>query len=283
MGIAPLGFDYCGVEEIIPRMGGRLTIPHRHDYFEVIWFTEGAGSHMVEFANYDLRPGMLFFFPRNQVHAFVTTEGLKGHMLRFDGAFLDGGAQGGLSAMVHSLFKIHASPVRHIPGGREDVFGALMALMAEEAGRSGELRHPEKLRSLLSAFLIESERALPGGDRISGIDGQALKSYHRFMELLEERIHRHCGVGQYAEMMGLTPKKLGAVCRRVSGMTAKQVIQERVLLEAKRHLRESGLDVQEVAYRLGFEDPAYFSRFFKRHTGASPSRFRSARGEKVQE
>ena len=76
-------FDYCRVEDIIDKIGPRLKRPHRHEYYKIIWFTECSGSHMVEFANYDLQPNILFFFPINRIHSFLTTENIKGHMLRF--------------------------------------------------------------------------------------------------------------------------------------------------------------------------------------------------------
>ncbi len=216
MGINPLGLDYCRVEDIIARISSQLKVPHRHDYYEIIWFTECCGSHMVEFANYDLQPNMLFFFPRNQIHSFLTTENIKGHMLRFDESFIKTIPGSEVSFVKHSLFKIHSSPVRYLTEENVPVFNAIITLLKDELGKNKEVHHVEMLSVLLNAFLIESERILPAQENLIGIDNMVLEKYYHFTMLLENNFHKHYSVQQYADMMRMTPKTLRTICKQIS-------------------------------------------------------------------
>ncbi len=161
MGINPIGLDYRRVEDIIAEIGPQLQVPHRHDYYEIIWFTNCHGNHMVEFVSYELRPSMLFFFLRNQIHAFLTTEGLQGHMLRSDEAFVKSLSSKGSFFPDHSLFKIHSSPIRYLAQEKIPVFQTLIGLIKNELIQKDGVHHLEMHHTLLKAFLIESERILP--------------------------------------------------------------------------------------------------------------------------
>ncbi len=279
MGINPIGLDYCRVEDIIGEISSKLKVPHRHEYYEIIWFTHCSGSHMVEFAHYDLQPNMLFFLPKNQIHAFLTTENIKGHMLRFDESFLK--LMEGSKAIQHSLFKIHSSPVRCLPEEKIPVFDAIIRLLREELTKGEELHHLVMLSVLLNAFLIESERISPAQDNMIDIDEKNLEKFYQFTTLLENNFRNHYSVRHYAEMMHITAKVLRTICKQISGLPVKALIQDRVALEAKLYLQNSDLDIQEISYKLGFEDPSYFSRYFKKATDTSPSSFRTQKGAKV--
>ena len=81
----------------------------------------------------------------------------------------------------------------------------------------------------------------------------------------------------YAQALALTQTTLNRLCRQFSGKGALDLIQERLVIAARRHLIYTDASVEAIAYGLGFQDPAYFSRFFKRHTAMAPGRFRQAR------
>ncbi len=97
----------------------------------------------------------------------------------------------------------------------------------------------------------------------------------QFMLLVEQHYQETCSLTEYAMMLHVTTGVLIETVRRSLGQPAGQIIRERLLLEAKRLLRYSDLPVAEIAARLNFEDPSYFSRFFKDKTGFSPSEFRT--------
>jgi AraC family 4-hydroxyphenylacetate 3-monooxygenase operon regulatory protein len=107
----------------------------------------------------------------------------------------------------------------------------------------------------------------------SGVRGE-LKLFQRFNKLVDERFREHLPVPEYALVLGVTESRLNDLCRRFANQSPKRLIFERVLREAKRMLLFSACTVHETAYNLGFKDPAYFSRFFNRLEGCSPSSYR---------
>jgi AraC-like DNA-binding protein len=277
MGIAPFGFDYTPVERILADIGPQLTVPHRHDYYEILWFTHCRGKHMVEFITYDLTPNTLFVFSRNQIHAFINIAGLKGHVLRFSKAFFRMLPESYTATRTHSLFKMHASPVRLLSDENVLPLSSLIHLIINEFRQPHRPFHENMLALLLHAFLIEVERLKPQKADMSTDRWTTLKAYYQFSALLEKHNTEHYPVERYAELLGMGAKRLGQICKQASGMTPKRIIEEHLCLEAKRLLRHSDLSVKQISYRLGFEDPAYFSRFFKKRTSMAPSTFRTMR------
>ena len=99
---------------------------------------------------------------------------------------------------------------------------------------------------------------------------------HTFMVLVDLHLRDHWTIQQYARQMGVSRDRLNSAVRRATGHPPLTHIHERLITEAKALLTESGLQVAEVAYKLGFGDAAYFNRFFQRHEGIPPGRFRKA-------
>lgn len=271
MGIGPVGFDYSPLEKVLADVGAMLTIAHRHDYYEVIWFTEGSGRHFVEFAAHEVSPNTLLFLGRNQIHAFENVSGFKGHMLRFDEQFLGSGSQG---SPAHTLFGSESCTLRSLSPAALETCAALINSIERETKTPGRLQHEQMLTHLLNAFLIEVARLEPETSQFSMERQRTMQQFQRFVSRLESRYTKEHRVEQYSELMAISTKRLNDICHSVAGMSAKKIIAERIMLEARRYLLHSELSVQEICFRLGFDDPAYFSRAFKKVIGQSPSDFR---------
>jgi AraC family transcriptional activator of pobA len=100
----------------------------------------------------------------------------------------------------------------------------------------------------------------------------------RFREAVEQRYRGHFGISTYARDIGSSEAALRKACVTVAGQSPTQLIHARMLIEAERQLRYTGMSITQIAYYLGFEDPAYFSRFFTKGMGASPRSFRRSTG-----
>lgn len=112
--------------------------------------------------------------------------------------------------------------------------------------------------------------------------GSRLETFTRFRQLVEDHYQEHWSIATYARELALTQQTLNRVCRAFAGKGALEIVQERMLLAARRHLIYTDASVEAIAYGLGFQDPAYFSRFFKRLAGMAPGQFRQAREAESQ-
>ncbi|MBL4646253.1 MAG: helix-turn-helix domain-containing protein [Rhizobiales bacterium] len=123
-------------------------------------------------------------------------------------------------------------------------------------------------------LLVSIMRAYGITDREMGGLGSNARGLQRFRQLLEANFRRHWTVSAYADQLGMSPDRLHAICTRDLGKPPKALIDERVAREASRGLERSSLSIEQLAYSLGFREPAYFNQFFKRLTGIPPGRYR---------
>ena len=96
----------------------------------------------------------------------------------------------------------------------------------------------------------------------------------QFCDMVEAHFRDHMTLGEYAKGLSVTEARLNDICRRMANQPSKEIVHERMLQEARRLLRYTATPIGEICFQLGFADPAYFSRFFTRRTGQSPSQFR---------
>jgi AraC-like DNA-binding protein len=147
-------------------------------------------------------------------------------------------------------------------------------------------RRPQRdlvVRNLLNAFIIAAARLGSGKTNIVHMDSTQNKIVKQFHALTDEHFLKRTQVAQYADMLYISPGHLNDVIKMATGRTAKQVIDEKRIMEAKRLLFWGNHSVKEIAGRLNFEDDAYFNRFFKKHTGQSPALFLKYSREKYNE
>lgn len=139
--------------------------------------------------------------------------------------------------------------------------------------------HGTAVNAFLSLVLVETIRIASQGPRKNqAAPGEKRQLVARFRDLIEQKFRLTTSVGAYATELGVSIARLREACLSVAGATPVQLIHDRLLLEAKRALLYSDMTVAETGYSLGFSDPAYFSRFFSKHAGASAIQFRKKRG-----
>jgi AraC family 4-hydroxyphenylacetate 3-monooxygenase operon regulatory protein len=109
-----------------------------------------------------------------------------------------------------------------------------------------------------------------------------LQIFHRFNAQIEDHYREHWPLSRYAQAMGVTEARLNDICRRIADLPSKRLVHERLMQEARRLLLFTSSSVNEIGYQLGFKDPAYFTRFFSREAGMTPSEYRSREGERQE-
>ncbi len=248
--------------------------PHWHDrFFQLHYLTSGKLTLQMDTHYYSLQAPLVVLTPPLVPHAFSTGQGRDGHVLTVR------------QELVWPLMQA----IR--PGSRESVdipgfclsmasrpqtrvaCDRIWALMVHEfthrlSGRQMQLRL--LAQSLFTLVLREAD--LHDSDNVS-VRGE-MRLFQRFNQLVNEKYRNHSTVPDYARELGISESRLNQLCQRLAGLSPKRLIFERVMREARRMLLFSSASVHQIARQLGYNDPAYFARFFHRLEGRSPSEYR---------
>jgi AraC family transcriptional activator of pobA len=246
---------------------GEVREPHRHAYHELIWVREGSGRHLIDGEPVEFGPRTLTLIAKGQVHQFERAEGVRGVVVRFDDEWLSGSRRW--------LFSEQACTPLNVPEDDGARFDALLDLLRVEVGRPAGPESAELRRNLLSAALLWAQRWREADLEHQGAAGTDVQLYREFKELLERDFAANHDAGHYADALGVTTGTLSRTLTALTGKPTKQLILERLMLEAVRLLRFSDLSIKEIADRLGFGDQFAFSKAFKRQRGEAPLDFRS--------
>lgn len=246
--------------------------PHRLDFYDILLVTAGRGTFRLDDRVHRVAPGRVLFTTPGQVRRW-DVRGLDGLCLFFAGDFV--------AEFFADPFFLHRLPFFHRPEcdlaldlSPRDAASLRRRLerMARELRRL-EGDSPDLLRAMLHEELLTLQRLWV---RVKGTAAAppVPPLVERFLALVEERFRQDADVGAYARALGVTAGHLHASARRSVGTGAKALISGRRLVEAKRLLWYSDRTAAEVAEGLGFRDPSYFCRFFRRMTGTTPIVFR---------
>ncbi|MEU1075787.1 MULTISPECIES: AraC family transcriptional regulator [unclassified Streptomyces] len=249
----------------------RADFPHRHTFYEIVHITGGAGAHVLDLARFPLRPPHLCVIAPGQVHQWECAAGPEGWVILFTEDFLLDHPDD--RALLHGL---GPRPWLELDREAESWTSSLVGEMYEEYRTGAEGFHGV-LRALLHVLLVRAAR-LPATAvaqdvaRANGVAG-------RFTALVARADDLPSSVRACADRIGVSVGYLTEAVKEATGRTPGELIRQARTHEAKRLLLHTELTVRQVANRVGFTDPAYFCRFFRRETGASPGDFRRGGGD----
>lgn len=252
------------------------TRPHIHSYYQIIWFQSGVGNHVVDFNSYAVRQDSIFFVAKNQVHYFDGNTDYGGYMLHFNESFLvhnDGEVEFFLKSNFFN--NPYQSPVCYIDQSLHPKLATYLSQLQAELADSNPLGKEELLRSYLKAFLIQLQR-FKNNQLSTFITDEKRVQLLRYINLVDENYKKGISIGEYADLMHISSRTLSEITGHFLQKTPSQIIQERIILEAQRLLLHSELNINQIGFRLGFDDPSYFVKYFKKNAGVSPSEFRRA-------
>ncbi|UGS34448.1 helix-turn-helix transcriptional regulator [Capillimicrobium parvum] len=243
--------------------------PHRHDYHELIWVAAGSGCHRIDGERVPARPGTVMLIGRGQVHVFEEARGLDATVIRFRDEVVLEGAPGWMLAGRGG----RVVPVTDADGAR---LRTLAGMLRAELERPADARSAEIARHLVSVALLWFERWYDATrTEARDADDAEVQLHRRFARLLETDFAAHHDARHYADALGVPASTLSRALTDVTGHGTKELILDRVMLEAARLLRYTERTVGEVAHRVGYGDQLYFSRAFKRRFGESPLAYRA--------
>ena len=245
---------------------GEARQPHRHAYHELIWIREGHGRHLIDGDEVEFGPLTLTLIAKGQVHQFQRAQGVSAVVARFEDDWLANSRRW--------LFSGQSCTALRVPEDEAARFDSLLDLLRVELERPAGPESAELRRHLLAAVLLWAQRWREGQLEEGGATRTDLQLYQQFQEVLERDYAANHDAGHYAAELGVTTGTLSRLLTKLTGQSTKQLVQDRLILEAARLLRFSDLSIKEVAARLGFSDQFAFSKAFKRQRGEAPADFR---------
>lgn len=255
---------------------GFINRPHKHDFYLTVLFTKGKGTHEIDFTKHKVIPGSVFFMTPGQVHCWQLSNDVDGYIFFHTAEFYNL-VYAAKQIEDYSFFSsTESSPVIYLDKKQHPVIKKKFEnIFSEFKSNSNPLKF-QKLINLCDLLYIDF---VPLHQLVQKIKKKKaplyLQKLAEFKKLVDKNYLELKLASDYAELMSVSAKHLNRISKETINKTATEIITERILLEAKRLLVHSGKSVKEIAIHLGFTDPAYFTRMFKRKTALSPANFQT--------
>ncbi len=268
-----VSFAIRTLEEVYDEGQGKTDGPHRHGFYTMLWIKQGRGVHHIDFRDYMIESNTVHFIRPGQVHQFVPESRPMGVAVLFTDDFLN---LYGISRNFFINLYLFEDCNENTPVTLDkegiSLFEELSYTMFKELEDPDTYSY-EVIGANLKLLLICCQRVKIKDATIN--DQNVGNSLVRDFKLaVEEKFYKLHKVSDYAEELYVTANHMNQVIKSALGITAKEYIQNRIILEAKREAQFTGVSGKEIAFHLGFEDPAHFSKFFRNCTGQSFSSFR---------
>jgi AraC-like DNA-binding protein len=246
-------------------------------------FVSGGGHHEIDFQSFPIRSNSIHFLTPGQVHLISRERNYHGYLLVFSKEYY--GLSGDTNNLLINLpfFNNYTTqPVLDLPSHEFEQLMEILMLIKRDFESSDDLKD-EIIRHLLSAFLLKCRLFFNKYNfDAATLSNPSFALMNKFKTELEANFQRSHSVTDYASNLSVSPVQLNKIVKSQTGENASDVIINRIVLEAKRLLIYTSLSSKEIAYRMQYDDPSYFSRIFKRKVGISPSVFRAQMHKKYQ-
>lgn len=251
---------------------GWVIRPHTHPHFaQMILVQSGGGSMRIEEEDRGFSAPAILIVPALAIHGFDYARDADGWVLTVSDVYLNE-----ISSRAPEFYELFGRGrcVREITEKALSELSRAMEQIYKELSQPAWGQQIAAEAILLDIFvkvlrIIRTKKA-------NGIQSRGLSQeiFKRFLELVEDRYKENLSVDDFAAELAITSGRLRAVCREVSDESPIRIINERIMLEARRYLAYTSRSIFEVSYELGFDDPSYFSRFFKSRSRETPLEFR---------
>ncbi|MFD2742586.1 MULTISPECIES: AraC family transcriptional regulator [Sphingobacterium] len=244
-----------------------ISRPHKHDFFIIILFDQGKGVHTIDFQEYPISNREIHLLFPDQVHTWQMEPATTGYQLMIDQPYFD---------RFSTFLRFSSSNyINHpiIPLSDK----SFELLHYEFTAIKHELEATSSLSEVISARAAVIAAIVSKAAELVFTDAKVFQSNPRlakFTTLIDREFKQQKQVSYYADILNISPNYLNILCKKSLNVSATQLIQQRILLEAKRLLQATDLSIKEIAFELGFVDHAYFSNFFKNQTRLTPTGFR---------
>lgn len=252
-----------------------ISVPHKHNFYLTLLVTAGNGFHEVDFKRYDVRSGSVFFLNPGQTHYWEFSADIEGIIFLHTAPFYNLQFKMRSLATFPFFYSVRNTACLQLdPLEFQEISVQFDRLLREHQGEEPD--REAKISNLVDAIYIDLSRLYlkqPGA--VLQLQNQRADRIKLLEELIEQHYRTEKYAQFYADRLFLSLKQLNRICKQALNQSCTELIHQRVMLEAKRLLTHSDLSLVELASYLGYEEYAYFSRIFKKHSGVNPLAFRS--------
>ena len=243
---------------------------HKHSTFVTVLFTQGHGEHVIDFKSYPVKAGSLFFLNPGQVHCWTLSPDTDGFVFFHSREYYDAFFQKFTIDTFPFFSPAEYEPLVETSSDLQARLTGLFQQMVAEYGADKPFKDIALL-SLVTALYVEVSRVCQPSK------GKEENHYHQKVKRLQKLIDEHYKEkklpSEYAELMYMTPRHLNRITQEVLHVSPTDLIQDRIILEAKRLLIHEDSTVTMVADALGYDELSYFIRLFRKKTSITPKEF----------
>lgn len=267
--LLPFGFEIKNLTQMNQRACSITSKPHRTNFYQIIRITSGKTIQKVDFSPIELREGQILFIGKDQVLSFDVESTYTGEIILFTDDFY---IRNEYERRLIKQTELFNPFTKNIPIETHEYLDSIWELMKKVYSPEQDPYIPDLLHHLLSSFLIYSKKITSHSLNIHSSSCYSVTL--EFSIAVEKNYKILRKVNDYVCSLGISPKALSKALKNTVGKSPKEYIDERILLEAKRLLVYSELNIKEISFELGFDEPTNFSKFFRKWVGISPIDFK---------
>lgn len=239
---------------------------HKHDFFILMLIEQSQGTHTIDFIEHIAGKKQLHLLFPGQVHKWMLDSSTQAYQLMLDRPLFEAFS----TSLGMSFLYYQNNPVVNLSDSTFQKIAQEIHAISDELLTETSHNEINLLRLHIIALLLKKEAE----NQSIEIDLYKNKPVlYKFRNLIDYHYKSQKTVRFYAQELNISPNYLNVLCKKHLNVPASFLIHNRVILESKRLIQASELSIKEIAFELGYEDPAYFSNFFKSHTGSSPRQF----------
>lgn len=244
----------------------------RYDFYQLIWFTKvgGNNTYFLDFKEYELKEDQIILVFPGQIDR-LDVEGKEGWLFAIHNDIMFDMTQHLNSDFLNGYF---SNVIISLNEEIKEVLQKMMELMLLEYNSRNRVI---LMQSYMEAFLFHLNSFFENTDVFKNLkDNITDPLVADLMRLIDKNFIRQKETDFYGRALGVSNRRVNEICKKGSGKTIKQHLQERLILEIKKEIKLRKKSLKEIAFDLGFSEPAYFTRFFKEHTSLTPKEFRDS-------
>ena len=251
-----------------------ITIPHKHDSYLIVLFTKGSGIHEIDFTTYEIKKGTVFLLNPGQTHHWELSDDIEGYIFVHTNSFYELYFSKNRMSQYPFFFSRQNSPCINIKLDNFDYIETLFRSINDEYDAI-QIMSYQKIINLIDILYIDLYRLY-----IQPISDEKIKTNNIYLLKIKELEHlietNYLDIKSplaYSKLMNISTKHLNRIVKSLLNKTTQDLINERVILEAKRMLINPENSVSKISFYLGYDDESYFSRFFKKNCSETPREF----------